>query len=86
MDWPQLSHVHVCGHVLVLLMVVAVPHGFSGGIQFAQARRRLLRTAMVVLLGKKQKRHKTKSRQNKVFLHRQILPLLHQYRANPKQM
>jgi hypothetical protein len=75
----------VCGHVLMLFMVVAAPHGFSGGIQFALACGRLLRPSVVMLLRKKQKRSKTKSRRNKVFLHRQILPLLHQYGANPKQ-
>ena len=40
--WPQFSHVHVGSHVLVLFMVVAVPHGFSGGIQLALAGGRLL--------------------------------------------
>src|SRR3982074_3815417 len=34
---PQLGHMHVCGHVLVLFMVVAAPHGFRSGIQFALA-------------------------------------------------
>jgi hypothetical protein len=48
------------GHVLMLFVVMTVPHGFSGGIQFALAYRRLLRCRVIVLLSKKKKRRKTK--------------------------
>jgi hypothetical protein len=82
-DSPQLSHVHVRSHVLVLFMVVSVPHGFSGGIQLHLAGGRLLTLAVSVLLGKKEKRRKTERCGNQIFFHGHFPRATNL--ANPKQ-
>jgi hypothetical protein len=82
-DWPQFRHVHVRSHVLVPFMIVPMPHGFSGGIQLDLAGRRLLPLAVIVLLGKKEKRCKTKRCRNQIFLHGHFPRATNL--ANPKQ-